>query len=110
MVNKIERKKCSFGNVVTDGCSLRISQSTPVLLRRRIDSGTSSLHLAGVPDDSTRSNDESLATLSEDSRSKSTDTLRSNIGMLDRYISRNKPNRKPERRDHANHSIYSTWL
>lgn len=110
MVNKIERKKCSFGNVVTDGCSLRISQSTPVLLRRRIDSGTSSLHLAGVPDDSTRSNDESLATLSEDSRSKSTDTLRSNIGMLDRYISRIKPNRKPERRDHANHSIYSTWL
>ena len=117
MVSKIGRKKYSFGNVVTDGCSLRVSQSTPDLLRRRLDSATSNLHLAGVPDDSNRSHAESLATLSEDSRATSTDTLRSNIGMLDRYISTNELNRRAERsgprsvlENHANHSIYSTWL
>lgn len=111
MVNKIERKKYSFGNVVTDGCSLRKSQSTPDFLRRRLDSATNVLHLEGSPDNSNRSHTESLATFSEDSRVTFTDTLRSNVGLLDRYISTNELTKRAERRDrYINHSHYSTWL
>lgn len=116
MVNKIERNKYLSGNVVTDGCLLRMSQSTPDLLRRRLDSATNNLHLEGLPGNSNRSHVESLATLVEDSRTTSIDTLRSNIGMLDRSISANELNKRVERSDrsllenYANHSIYSTWL
>lgn len=112
IINKIERNKFSFGNV-TDGCSLRISQSTAELLRRRLDSDTIVLHLEG---NSNRSHAEALATLFEDSRATFTDTLPSNIGMLDRYISTNELTRRTERGDrsvldhYTNHSIYSTWL
>ena len=113
---KIKRKKYSSGNVTADGCSLRKSQSTPDLLRRRLDSASKTLHLEGLPGNSNRSHAESLATLSEDSRATSNDTLRNNIGMLDLYISTNELNRIVERSDrsllenYANHSIYSTWL
>lgn len=74
MVNKIKRKNYSFGNVVTDGCSIRISQSTPDLLRRRLDSATNVLHLDRLPGNSNRSHAESFTTLSEDSRATLTDT------------------------------------
>ena len=112
IINKIERKKFSFGDV-TDGCSLRISQSTAELLRRRHDSDTNVVHSEG---NSNRSHAESIATLSEDSRATFTDTSASNIGILDRYTSTNELTRRAERGDrsvldhYANHSIYSTWL
>lgn len=120
IVNKIQRKKYSAGNVVTDGFSLPISQSSPDLLRRRLDSA-SNLHSGELPEDSNRSHAESLATLSEDSRSCATctDTLRSNIGLLDRFMSTNVTNELSRRAEgsarsvyenYTNHSIYSTWL
>ena len=116
MTNKLQRAKESTGNVAkdyADGFWLRKSQSTPDLLRRRSD-GTNNLPFAEYPEHSSRSHTESLATLSEDSRSRatSTDTLRSNFGLLDR----GELNRRGEydtRRVHENnlnHSIYSTWL
>ena len=120
IVNKLQRAKESSGNVAknyVDGLWLRMSQSTPDLLRRRSD-GTINLPFGEYPEDSNRSHAESLATLSEDSRSRatSTDTLRSNFGLLDRAISTGVLKRRGEddtRRVHEynfNHSIYSTWL
>lgn len=120
IVTKIQRKNDSSGNVAkdyADGIWLRISQSTPDLLRRRPD-GTSNLPLGEFPEDSNRSHAESLATLSEDSRSRatSTDTLRSNIGLLDRRTSTSELNRRregeasPMHENNSNHSIYTTWL
>ena len=86
------------------------------LLLRRLDSATNNLLLEGLPSNSNRSHAEPLATLAEDSRVTSTDTLRRNIGMLDRCISANEVKRRAGRSDRsvlencANHSIYSTWL
>lgn len=120
IVNKLQRAKASSGNVAKDyanGFWLRMSQSTPDLLRRR-SNGTNNLPFGEYPGNSNRSYAESLATLSEDSRSRatSTDTLRSNLGLLDRGISTGELNRRGgdySRRVHENnfhHSIYSTWL
>ena len=63
---------------------LRMNQSTPDLLRRRPEN-VFNLHLGSFPED-VRSYTGSLATVSDDARSRATsiDTLRSNSGWLDR--------------------------
>ena len=121
MVTKIQGKNYSSGNVAkdyTDGFFwLRRGQSTPDLLRRRPD-GTSNLHFGELTESSNRNKAESIATLSDDSRSRatSTDTLRSNIALLDRCIStgelkrRGEGDARPMHENTSNHSIYSTWL
>ena len=121
-IKQLRKRKASSGNILKEDSNgfflLRMSQSTPDLLRRRPDSAIN-LHLGLFPEDvSTRNHAESLATLSDDSRSRatSTDTLRSNPGWLDRCIMIAEVTRREERDAHttserkSSHSFYSTWL
>jgi len=108
IVCKMAKNKTLSGNAGrddTDGVSLRLSHSTPDLLRRRADTANTR-HLGVLTEGLTHS---------EDSRSRttSTDTLPSN-----RCFSTGELNRRVEERDNdlrydeneSNYSVYSTWL
>lgn len=116
IVHRMARKKASAGNDDNDGVALRMSQSTPDLLRRRLETDTGNNRHLGVPAEGLiRNHAESLATLSDDSRSPatSTDTLPSN-----RCFSTGEISRRGEERDtdssyadnRSSYSVYSTWL
>lgn len=117
VVYKMAKNKTLSGNAGrddTDGVSLRLSHSTPDLLRRRADTANTR-HLGVLTEGLIRSHAESSVTLSEDSRSRatSTDTLPSN-----RCFSTGELNRRVEERDsdlrcdenESNYPVYSTWL
>ena len=121
IVYSMTKNKTSSGNSRkgdTNGVSWRMSQSTPDLLRRRADIANTSnfgLLTEGSAEGLSRSHAESSATLSEDSRSRttSTDTLPSN-----RYLSTGELNGRGEERgtgssyaeNKSGYSVYSTWL
>ena len=97
----------------SQGVSLRLRRSTLKLLQRRNDTGATR-HLGVQTDELILSHCESLATLSEDSRSRttSTETLPSN-----RCLSITEQSRREERCDGPSYnentsgsSVYSTWL
>ena len=117
IVYSMAKYKISSGNSRKDdthGDSRRMSQSTPDLLRRRIDTANTS-NFGMLTEGLTRSHAESSATFSEDTRSRasSTETLPSN-----RYLSKGELNRRGEERgtgpsfaeNKSGYSIYSTWL
>lgn len=120
MVKQLPKRKPRAGDIpqryANSSLLLRMNQSTPDLLRRRPEY-VFNLHLGSFPED-VRSYAGSLATVSDDARSRATsiDTLRSNSGWLDRCLTLGEVTRRGDRdsqlknEKNYDHSFYSTWL
>ena len=120
MVKQLPKRKPRAGDIpkryANSSLLLRMNQSTPDLLRRRPEN-VFNLHLGSFPED-VRSYAGSLATVSDDARSRATsiDTLRSNSGWLDRCLTLGEVTRRGDRdsqlknEKNYDHSFYSTWL